>query len=193
MYLAAFSSKFHSTCPRSTSSTIHHAEFSARSVRHCAAFELRLHALEHGADDFLQRIEVAAQLHAARFEARHVEQIADQAAKALGFVRDAFEQFLLGFEWQAVALRAERGGGAGDGGERSAEIVRHGAQQRTAHLLGLHIDAGLLGGALADGSFDGECGLAGEDLEQLLLFGREDSVLRIGQDSENTEGFARAT
>ncbi|MCK7514914.1 MAG: hypothetical protein MZV70_70195 [Desulfobacterales bacterium] len=52
--------------------------------------------------------------------------------------------------------RRRRTGGPGDGGQRSAEIVGDGAQQRAAQLLGLHPHLGRVGLLCEQAALDGE-------------------------------------
>ena len=57
---------------------------------------------------------------------------------------DRLDQLAFGLGAQ-VGVVAQRGRGAGDGRERRAQVVRHGRQQRRAHLLGLGAQGGLFG------------------------------------------------
>ena len=84
--------------------------------------------------------------------------------------RDALEQFLTDLGLQPLSLRAQSGGRAGDGGQRSPKIVGNGAQQRAAHLLGLHLDARVFGRMLTAGPLDGQRGLVGENFEKMDCF-----------------------
>ena len=68
-------------------------------------------------------------LQHAGLDARQVEHVGDQANEAVGLVLDAAEQRL------ALVLRhvlAQRGGRGRDRGERRAQVVRDGLQQRRA-------------------------------------------------------------
>ena len=65
----------------------------------------------------------------------------DQPVEALGLVVDRLLQLALDRRAAAVASLQQRAGGAGDRGQRRAQVVRDRAEQRVAQPLGLDRDA----------------------------------------------------
>ena len=80
------------------------------------------------------------QLHRARLQARHVQQVAHQPVQPLGLSCDRFQQLAPRAGRRARAVLEERAGRAGDHGQRRAQVVRDRAQQRVAQPLGLDAD-----------------------------------------------------
>ena len=98
----------------------------AREVDAIAARQI-LHRL---ANEIVERPDLGLGLRTAGFEPREVEQIADQPAEPLGVDGDRVEQHaavLVAEDERLAAQRADRGR---DPGQRRAEVVRDGAQQR---------------------------------------------------------------
>ena len=84
--------------------------------------------LGRGAQDLVDRAPVRPRLDRVRLEPREVEQLLDQPRQPLGLLRDA------GGELAPVVvvdvLAGERLGGGDDPGQRRAQVVADGAQQR---------------------------------------------------------------
>ena len=86
-----------------------------------------LHGLAH---ELVERPDLRLRLGAARLEAREVEQVADEPGEPLGVDGDRVEELaavLVGEDERLAAQRADR---RRDPGQRRAEVVRDGAEQR---------------------------------------------------------------
>src|SRR6267378_5871382 len=127
---------------------------------------------ERDADQLFDGDPLAPELEAAGLQARDVEQVVDEAIEPLGLVADRLEQLALRDGVQ-TPLPLQRGaGGAGDRGERRAQVVGDRAQQRIAHALGLRAHLRRLRLVGQQRAVDRDGDLAHERLEQVLLLGR---------------------
>jgi hypothetical protein len=88
------------------------------------------------AHDVVQRLPFPPQHQPARLQPRHVQQVVDQAVHPLGLGVDRVEHLGAGGGRRGVAGLDQRAGGAGDCGQRRAQVVRYAGQQRVAQELG---------------------------------------------------------
>jgi hypothetical protein len=143
--------------------------------------EARLEPAQGRADHLLERHPLALDLQRARLQPGHVEQVPDQALQALGLLADGLEQIGPLDRRQRRAVVAQRRGRAGDGGQRRAQIVGDGAEERAAHLLGAgpqHGGAGVLGEA---GAPEGQAPLLGEGAEEIAILAARAALAGRGE------------
>ena len=98
------------------------------------AVERRGGVVDRGVEQLVDGHDRAPRLQHAGLDAREVEHVGDQAHEPVGLVLDAGDQRL------ALVLGhvlAQGRGGGGDRGERRAQVVRDGLQQRGAQAVGL--------------------------------------------------------
>ena len=95
--------------------------------------------LDARSDDLLDRLPLLLQGHVARVQARHVEEVADQAGDAFGLVANGDGRFRRnGAKWRPA--QGQRIGEADERGQRRAQIVRQRRENRTAQTLRHHLD-----------------------------------------------------
>ena len=172
VYLSALSSRLISTCSINTSSIAHQRELGRHPGGDAPPSQAGAEPAERGADDLLQRMPLAAQLQGPRLQPRHLEQVLHQPVQTLGLVAHGLQQLVAGAVVEAGAALQDRADGAGDRGQRRAQVVRHRAEQGVAqpfgldpHLSGLRV----LGQARA---LQRQRRLGGEGLELVQPLGR---------------------
>ena len=96
----------------------------------------RAEAAERGGEHLLEPDRRRADLERARLEAAHVEQVADERVQPVGLLVDRAQEVVarLGRPLD-VLLEQARDGGL-DAGERRAQVVRHGGEERGPQLVG---------------------------------------------------------
>ena len=119
---------------------------------------------------------LAVELHRAGFETRHIEHVGGQFAHAHRLFEDRFGQFPPRFVGQIRSLFDEAARGAGDDGERRAQVVRDRRKQRIAQAFRRDAEFGFLSDLDEVDAFERERDLRGERFEQPLLFRHEDQT-----------------
>ena len=149
---------------------------------HANILQAAAQALDGRAGGFLHVDGRAAQVQPAGLQAGHVQQVAHQAVEVIGFAPAGVDQF------QArVAVQAGRVGGgvfglaqaaerAGDGGQRGAQVVRDGIEQRGLQFLGFLRQARAVDLLGQQGALDSQRRQPGIGLQQLALLGAQVTV-----------------
>ncbi len=152
---------------------------------------LLLDASQRAADDLLERVPVLADADAAGLEARHVEEIVNQAIQAIGLLLDHLGQLAPRGRVEPRLLLDQRAGRAGDRRQRRAQVVGDRAEQGAPEPLRLGPEAGLLGFVHQRHALDGEGRLRGEGLEEVELLGCGRGLVRRRLDAEDPHRAAR--
>ena len=128
----AFSSTFTNARSICTGSTLTSGsswiDRQAELLRRCGELD------ERGADQLLHGGPVAPRLRRAGFQSRKVEQVVDEPRQPARLLADHRRH--LGALVRGQRRRADRLAGGGDRGQRRAQVVRHGAQQRRLDRVG---------------------------------------------------------
>ncbi len=174
VYLRAFSRTLTSAWPTSVVSRGTSGSESGRLRAKLAAGQASLELSERGADDLLHRLPLLADVDRAGFEPRHVEEVADEPVQALGLVVDRLHAARAGSRADSdLGAPKQRARGPGNRGQRRAQVVRHGRQQRAPGPFGLRLQHGhlRLGGEVRP--LDREGDLARERLQEVQPLGVE--------------------
>ena len=126
-------------------------------------------AVQRGGKHLVEADRHGADLERARLEPAHVEQVADERVEAVGLLVDRLEELLprLGRPVD-VALEQARDRGL-DRGDRRAQVVRDGGEERRAELVRRRERACRLGLGLELAEVDGGGELLGEGVEHALV------------------------
>ncbi len=101
------------------------------------------HGGKRGADQLFDGLPFQAQRRVAVLQPRHVQQVGDQRVHALGLVAHGADGLVdVGRQRRLLAHKGVRH--ADQAGQRGAQVMRHGRQQRIAQPLGFHADQRLL-------------------------------------------------
>ena len=166
----AFSSRLTTACSTSTAST-DEGQVGRDAHVETALSRVALDPGGGGSEHLLERVPFALGLERAGLEPRHVQQVADESVEALGLLEDGRRE--LSRERRGRRLLHQAAGRAGDRGERCAQVVRDGAQQRAAQPLALRREPRLLGLLGDAGPLERRGDLACERHQQLALVRRE--------------------
>ena len=153
--------------------------------------ELLAETAQRRADDLLERMPFLAELERAGLEARHLQEILDEAIQPVGLLAHRLEQLLARSRVDLRSILQHGRGGARDRRQGRPQIVRDRAEQRVAEALGLDAHLRLLRLVGQMRALDGERGLVGEGLELVELIGRVERVPIGGPDAEHAHGAAR--
>ena len=137
-----------------------------------AAGELPLHAPEGRTNHLVHGLPLAIQRDAAAGKPGHVEQVLHQPRQPLRLLADGFQQFVTHGHIQRIHVLGQTAGRTGDGRQRRAQVVRYGAEQRTAESLHLDTKLRLFRFVGQPDSLQGEGDLRGVRLQQMLCVRR---------------------
>src|SRR5262249_45042274 len=128
----------------------------------------------------------------ARLEARHVEEVADQAVQPVGLFEDRLKELAAHRRRFRLVVLEERARRTGDGGERSPEVVRDRAEQRVPELLPVGAETRGLRFLREPRALERHRDLLAEGLEQLALARLVEAMaLVFGLDAEDAERARR--
>ena len=131
----ALSSRLNSTCSIRPESPATNGRSSARLISNTRVGKGLARPLDRGAHDVAEVDQFALRLQRAGLDARHVEQVGDEAGQPRRLLLDAGEQILPALRRQRRVELAQRRRRAGDRGERRAQVVRERGEQRRAQLV----------------------------------------------------------
>src|SRR6185437_47782 len=144
-----------------------------------------------GRTDDLADIDLAAlELHGAGFEARHVEEIADEAVETLRLLVNGGDE--IGSRRLAIgsAIAAQAGRRAEDRGERRAQIVRDRDEERGTEALGLRLDPRRFDSGREIDALDGDRRLVRQRIEKAAFLGVEWAIGVVTADARKPDDAA---
>ena len=142
------------------------------------------------ADDFLDRLPLAIELHGAALDARHVEQVRHQHAQAHRFLAQRIGHGALCGRERRRRMR-QPFGLCHQRGEGGAQVMRERRQQGIAQTLGLHLDQGFLRNLDVVHPFERDRCQRREGVEQLPLFRHQQEARILGLHRQHTPGSHR--
>ena len=143
--------------------------------------------MQHRTHELVERIQVEARLDRPGLEPHQIEQRGDALAHVRRLLAHrARQRPPIGIA-QRIEIAGERGGAAGDGGQRRAQVMRDRRQQRVADRFGLGAYLGRLrvGGEI--GALQCQSDLGRECLEQPVLLRQGDAPRILRQHREHAE------
>ena len=176
LYLSAFSRRLTSTCSTSTPSSGTRGRSGGEVLVHHSPGQFLPQPPERRPDDVLEREPLLLDFDGSGIEPGHAEQVVDQPGQAVGFLDHLVQERLpLRSHRPTRPTPGERCWSRYDG-QRGAQIMGHGAEQRAAQALLLDPAAmppGLVGQFIP---LDGRPDLSGKRLQQLPVLGREQGL-----------------